>query len=321
MTVSCLAENSLGVVSRSLHVDSEYLPQRIMINTPALVTEGEEATVSCITSQSHPAPKVTWKLEKIGVKHEILEKVSDERTMVLGEAEDGEGGRLYRAGFVIEEGEELSQVEVSCRAVVEGLGEVNSDSMKIIVEKKPEEEVEFTTSGYEDIMHKELKPKEEAGITDLNTGELITVGNDEGDSVEDVTEAETTNTTAMGIGNEYYYEEDDEDENEEEEENVKEERSKNVLWIPFGEDQDISEYQDEFAPKYNMEREEVNEEEFYKPANLPEPQPNKDQKSSIMISPPSSVVVTGTASSTTSNPLVRIVLTVALQTFLALKYF
>lgn len=159
------------------------------------------------------------------------------------------------------------------------------------MEKKPEEEVEFSTSGYEDIMHKEVKPKEEAGITDLNTGELITVGNDEGDSVEDVTEAETTNTTAMGIGNEYYYEEDDEDENEEEEEdavtetdatgpevadnffklvpasneeiaedeNVKEERSKNVLWIPFGEDQDISEYQDEFAPKYNMEREEVNE--------------------------------------------------------------
>ena len=131
MTVSCLAENSLGVVSRSLHVDTEYLPQRIMINTPALVTEGEEATVSCITSQSHPAPKVTWKLEKFGAKHEILEKVSGERTMVLGEAEDGEGGRLYRAGFVIEEGEELSQVEVSCRAVVEGLGEVNSDSMKV----------------------------------------------------------------------------------------------------------------------------------------------------------------------------------------------
>ena len=44
-----------------------------------------------------------------------------------------------------------------------------------------------------------------------------------------------------------------------EDENVEEERSKNVLWIPFGEDQDISEYQDEFAPKYNMEREEVNE--------------------------------------------------------------
>ena len=159
------------------------------------------------------------------------------------------------------------------------------------MEKKPEEEVEFSTSGYEDIMYNEVEPKEEAGITDLNTGELITVGTDEEDSVEEVTEAETTNTTAMGIETEYYYEEDDEYENEEEDadavretdatgsevadnffklvpasdeeitedENVEEERSKNVLWIPFGEDQDISEYQDEFAPKYNMEREEVSE--------------------------------------------------------------
>ena len=268
MTVSCLAENSLGVVSHSLHVDAEYLPQRIMINTPVAVTEGEEAEVSCITSQSHPAPKVTWKLEKIGAKHEILEKVSGETTLVLGEEE---GGRLYRAGFVIEEGEELSHVQVSCRAVVSGLGEVDSDTMKIIIEKKPEEEVEYTTTDYEDIMYNEVHHKDDVGITDLNTGELIIVGKEE--SIEDVTEA------AM---EEAEYEEDHEEEEEEEEgavaeadatgsekadnffklvpvsdeeESEEEEKRKKVLWIPFGDDQDISEYQEEFTPKYNLDTE------------------------------------------------------------------
>ena len=67
------------------------------------------------------------------------------------------------------------------------------------MEKKPEEEVEFSPSGYEDIMYNEVEPKEEAGITDLNTGELITFEEDEEDIVEEVTEAETTNTNIMTL--------------------------------------------------------------------------------------------------------------------------
>merc|ERR1719433_2401345 len=202
MTVSCVAENSLGVVSRSLHVDTEYLPHRIMINSPASIMEGQEAAVSCLTSQSHPAPRVTWKLEKVGATHEIREKVSGETTLVVGHEGEGDGGRLYRAGFVIEETEDISYVQVSCRAVVEGLGEVDSDIMKIIVEKRPEEEeeevVEFSTPTYPEIINNE----DRAGITDLNTGEIIVVGDDEEDSessdeyAEDVTnpavEAEET---------------------------------------------------------------------------------------------------------------------------------
>ena len=113
MTVSCIAENSLGVVSRSLHVDTEYLPQRIMIQAPASIMEGEEAAVSCLTSQSHPAPRVTWKLEKVGATHEIREKVSGETTLVVGHEGEGNGGRLYRAGFVIEASEDISYVEVT----------------------------------------------------------------------------------------------------------------------------------------------------------------------------------------------------------------
>merc|ERR1719412_2847536 len=155
MTVSCVAENSLGVVSRSLHVDAEYLPQRIMIQTPATVMEGEEAAVSCLTSQSHPAPRVTWKLEKVGATHEIREKVSGETTLVVGHEGEGDGGRLYRAGFVTED---ISYVQVSCRAVVEGLGEVDSDIMKITVEKRPEEEEEeeeYSTPAYPEIINEE----------------------------------------------------------------------------------------------------------------------------------------------------------------------
>ena len=114
MTVSCIAENSLGVVSRSLHVDAEYLPQRIMIQAPATIMEGEEAAVSCLTSQSHPAPRVTWKLEKVGATHEIREKVSGQKTtLVVGHEGEEDGGRLYRAGFVIEASEDISYVEVT----------------------------------------------------------------------------------------------------------------------------------------------------------------------------------------------------------------
>jgi len=355
MTVSCLAENSLGVVSHSLHVDTEYLPQRIMINTPATVIEGEEAAVSCITSQSHPAPKVTWKLEKIGAKHEILEKVSGETTLVLGQEEGGDGGRLYRAGFVIEEGEELSHVQVSCRAVVEGLGEVDSDSMKIIVEKKPVEEVEYS-SEYEDIMYNEVEDKNEAGITDLNTGELVAI--DDEDSVEEVTEVaveDEESTTMMmttlkpsDIEDEYYYDEEEADavietdaagseeadnfvklvpvSSEEEEEEIKEEeikekeKSKEILWIPIGEDKDITEYQDEFTQKYNMETDADEEEEFLQPANLPEPQPNKDQKSSMMINNPTPVMMTASAHATFNNNFVRFTLTI-LSTCISLRYF
>ena len=113
MTVTCIAENSLGRVSRSFHVDTEYLPQRIMIQSPATIMEGEEAAVSCLTSQSHPAPRVTWKLEKVGATHEIREKVSGETTLVVGHEGEGDGGRLYRAGFVIEESEDISYVQVT----------------------------------------------------------------------------------------------------------------------------------------------------------------------------------------------------------------
>ena len=113
MTVTCIAENSLGRVSRSFHVDTEYLPQRIMIQSPATIMEGEEAAVSCLTSQSHPAPRVTWKLEKVGATHEIREKVSGETTLVVGHEGEEDGGRLYRAGFVIEEKEDISYVQVT----------------------------------------------------------------------------------------------------------------------------------------------------------------------------------------------------------------
>merc|ERR1711997_854789 len=118
-----------------------------------------------------------------------------------------------------------SYVEVSCRAVVEGLGEVDSDTMKILVEKRPveEEKEEFTTQAYPEIIN-EVEQKNRAAITDLNTGEIIAVGDDEEDSAsseeyaEDVTDpAVEAEETTLGT-TEHYFEEEMEEKMEEKEE-------------------------------------------------------------------------------------------------------
>ena len=185
--------------------------------------------------------------------------------------------------------------------------------IQIMVEKKvKEEEEDYITSGYEDIMFNEVDEKEEAGITDLNTAELIveevtevpveetTTMETLYEEVTEVTDEDTETTTMMGSVeevNEVVYDEYDESTTEsqtteritdmedyyyyEEEDAVKEtdaagseaadnfvklvpasgeeeERSKKVLWIPIGEDQDITEYQ-EFTQKYTMDTDAVEE--------------------------------------------------------------
>jgi len=354
MTVSCIAENSLGVVSRSLHVDREYLPQRIMIQAPATIMEGEEAAVSCLTSQSHPAPRVTWKLEKVGATHEIREKVSGETTLVVGHEGEGDGGRLYRAGFVIEASEDISFVEVSCRAVVEGLGEVDSDIMKIMVEKRPEEEekVEYSTPAYPEIIN-EVEQKNRAAITDLNTGEIIAVGDDEEDSessdeyAEDVTNPaveaeETTPGTTEHYEEEVLEEEQQEvlEEEQEEQDATGPQKADNFVklvradgeeveemdgtkekenpWIPFDDNKNILEYQDQI--EIEAEREDQTMEGFYQAQKLTEPKHASDKKTPIMmIDPPSSVLGSG-ASSSFNYYFVRFTLTVTLSSALALQY-
>ena len=168
--------------------------------------------------------------------------------------------------------------------MVEGLGEVDSDIMKvrlseiflfrfknislqIIVEKRPEEEeeevVEFSTPTYPEIINNE----DRAGITDLNTGEIIVVGDDEEDS-------EGSDEYAEDVTNPAVEAEETTEKVEKEEDATGSEKAHNFVklvradgeeieemdgtkenpWIPFDEDKDIIDYQYEVkAERENQE--------------------------------------------------------------------
>merc|ERR1719400_1353744 len=200
--------------------------------------------------------------------------------------------------------------------------------MKILVEKRPEEEEEeYTTQAYPEIIN-EVEQKNRAAITDLNTGEIIAVGDDEEDSdssdeyAEDVTypatEAEEVEeveeTSTIPATTEHYYEEVEEKEQEEEEDATGSQNADNFVklvradgeeheemdgakenhWIPFDENKDILDYQDEIK----KEREDQKMEEFFKAEKLTEPKHASDKKSpTLMIDPRSMVVGSGASTS------------------------
>ena len=96
-----------GVVSESLAVNTEYLPRTIKINSPRAVRESEEVEVSCLLSNSFPLPEVTWTMEKIGGKDDIIEKRAD----VSGGEEDAES-LLVTEEFSLEAGAGLTEVSI-----------------------------------------------------------------------------------------------------------------------------------------------------------------------------------------------------------------
>ena len=159
---------------------------------------------------------------------------------------------------------------------MEGLGEVDSNTMKITVEKRfeEEEEVEYSTPAYTEIINNEVEQKNRAAITDLNTGEIIVIGDDEEDSESSEEYAEDVTNPAVEAEEttEHYYEEEEKKEEQEEKKKQEEEQdatgpknadkfvklvradgeeveemdgTKENPWIPFDDNKDILEYQDE----------------------------------------------------------------------------
>jgi len=47
------------------------------MGSPSSMKEAEEATVSCLLSNSFPVPEITWTVEKIGDKDDLIEKRAD----------------------------------------------------------------------------------------------------------------------------------------------------------------------------------------------------------------------------------------------------
>jgi len=103
-------------------------------------------------------------------------------------------------------------------------------------------------------------------------------------------------------------------ENDSKEDAVKSRNSRNkIVWIPYERDQDLVEYQDNFSPSTSYEETDsaAYQEEFLQAANLPEPtllrQEKDDQSSSVLVSHPTPVVMSGLVSSGAVSSLVNIV--------------
>jgi len=141
--MGCQAENSEGVMSDSVHVNTEYLPQSIRILAPTHVTRGHVAHVTCILSESSPAPSITWTLEKFGETHEVVKKLdkTSEDTLV-------DGHHHVTAEFEMDDDEKLDHAIISCAAHLDGLGSVQSNIMNITIEDlEPEIEYESDEAG------------------------------------------------------------------------------------------------------------------------------------------------------------------------------
>ena len=245
--ISCKAENSEGVVSETLAVNTEYLPKSIKINGPSSMKEGEEATVTCLLSNSFPVPEITWTVEKSGAKEDIIEKradvsgaVTDEKTLLVTEvlSLDSEAG--------------ITEVRVSCAAHVEGLGSVSSEIVTIEVEE--EEMIDYTTT--EAIMEEESESHKKD--TDLFEDFTVEPSLVEGSSDEEFTEESAEDVygekkesaeNVFGEKKDYVKLITEEDDDASDEADATEQRDK-ILWIPYNSEEDIEDYQNNFSPKF-----------------------------------------------------------------------
>jgi len=126
LSINCLGENSQGVVSHTMYVQTHYLPESIEITGPSSVTEEEEAHMSCVTSGAYPAPVLRFRIGNSGNEEEDKYIVGDVRSETLPD-----GGLVTSMEVDMLVDEDSEQVSVECLAVVDGIGEKNSNTHNI----------------------------------------------------------------------------------------------------------------------------------------------------------------------------------------------
>merc|ERR1711862_218785 len=126
LSINCLGENSQGVVSHTMYVQTHYLPESIEITGPSSVTEGEEAHLSCVTSGAYPAPVLRFRISNSGNEEEDKYIAGDVRSETLSD-----GGLVTSMEMDMLVDEDSEQVSVECLAVVDVIGEKNSNTHTI----------------------------------------------------------------------------------------------------------------------------------------------------------------------------------------------
>eukprot|EP00092_Neocalanus_flemingeri_P042270 GFUD01046141.1.p1 GENE.GFUD01046141.1~~GFUD01046141.1.p1 ORF type:complete len:652 (+),score=183.46 GFUD01046141.1:49-1956(+) len=211
MSINCFGENSQGIVSHTMHVNTHYLPKTVEISGPTTAAPGEYAHFTCLTTESFPVPALKWRIEKSGDIYEVNDIDGDVSTEAL---EDGGVVAFAKIDILIEQGTTHAMVE--CSAVVEGLGEKSSiqHEIDVISIEQPIQilendapSVETQDSDYSEEHYEASVDHKEKPI------EIV--------ALEKIPELE------------------------------EQERSSNTLWIPLLPVEDIEDYQNEFASSYN----------------------------------------------------------------------
>jgi len=275
MSINCLGENSQGIVSHSIHVNTHYLPKTVEINGSTTATPGEYAHFTCLTTESFPVPALKWRVEKSGDVYDIDGDVSTEAL------EDGGVVAFAKIDIHINQG--IANVLVQCSAVVEGLGERSSkrhelDVISAEVPVKTFEDKENLDSSYE------------------------TQYSDYSENKDDASQHQKEDTAFDELMN-----------LEKSSEFEEQERSK-ILWIPLKPIEDIKDYQNIFATENNEVTEESkDEEDFLRPSDIPKAPMLKQEKESksTVVHSPASVSMVYSSSSTIS--IQSMVLPVALS--------
>lgn len=136
MAVTCLAGNSAGRVSHTLHVHTQYVPESVMIEGPSSMAHDDEDEFVCYTSSSYPAASIMWRMEKSnGLTEDDL--MEGETTTEMTE----DGGYTARSVLRMKDvGQEVDRVTLQCVAIVPGMDkDVHSELLNVDVTANPGE--------------------------------------------------------------------------------------------------------------------------------------------------------------------------------------
>merc|ERR1712013_805242 len=285
LSINCLGENSQGVVSHTMYVHTHYLPESIEVTGPSSVTEGEEAHLSCVTSGAYPSPVLRFRISK-SEKEEEDYIAGDVRSETLPD-----GGLVTSMEMNMLVDEDSEQVSVECLAVVDGIGEKNSNthtikhirkSVTILKENDNKDAHEISEVDSANPMLKE--DENESKETDSPLKHTLSIDNTV-DNPHQHEKSQNRDVIGSSVENDLELDGIADTQGENEQLSIaaaplseleEKKKTKKVLWIPYKPVEDIQDYQSVFEP--DSERSDDTYEEFLRPSDIPEAPMLKQEK-------------------------------------------
>merc|ERR1711915_768191 len=272
LDVSCLAENPMGRVSHTKVIHAHYLPSNVEIVGPTTAASGEFAHLTCVTEETYHEPKLIWRIEKEGDKHEIEEIDSDFNT----ETVDNDGLVAF-AKIDLPIKDSVSLIKVECITLIDDLGEIRSKKHEIqiitsedahqVTNAISQEEADYIEAfkHHNDMEYEIIESDQNIDIP-VNRFQPEDAKNDNSKEYEgDVANVESNqpemNIVSLDGANE-----------------VEEKERSKVLWIPLNPSENIEDYQTLFEPQGETEQDE--QEDFLRASEIPAAPMLKQEKMS-----------------------------------------